>query len=112
MKKILFLALFSPILFLAQNDKSKLVIGINIGAHSANKNTAGLYKGDVTTNNIYTIFNTPNYQTNFDNYFQYPYSVVETPLNSHYRIGLEVGAHIGQRNKNGELFIEMNFLNL
>jgi len=112
MKKLILLLLFSPILFLAQNDKSKLVIGINIGAHSANKNTAELYKGDVTTNNIYTIFNTPNYQTNFDNYFQYPYSVVETPLNSHYRIGLEVGAHIGQRNKNGELFIEMNFLNL
>ena len=58
MKKILFLALFLPILFLAQNDKSKLIIGINIGGHSANKNTAVLYKGDVTTNNIYTIFNT------------------------------------------------------
>ena len=93
MKKILLLLLL-PISIFSQND-SELIIGINIGGYSANKNTAGLYKGDVTTNNIYTIFNNPNYQTNFDNYFQYPYSVVETPLNSQYRIGLEVGAHIG-----------------
>ena len=110
MKKILLLLLL-PISIFSQSD-SELIIGINIGGYSANKNTAGLYKGDVTTNNIYTIFNNPNYQTNFDNYFQYPYSVVETPLNSQYRIGLEVGAHIGKRNNSGELFIEMNFMNL
>ena len=89
MKKFLFILLL-PLSVLAQNE-SGLIIGVNIGGYSANKNTAGLYKGDVTTNNIYTIFNNPNYKTNFDNYFQYPYEVVETPINSRYRIGLEVG---------------------
>ena len=110
MKKFLLLIIF-PVSVIAQND-SELILGINIGGYSANKNTAGLYKGDVTSNNIYTIFSNPNYQTNFDNYFQYPYEIVETPINSSYRIGLEVGAHIGKRNNNGELFIEMNFINL
>ena len=110
MKKIIALIVF-PIALFGQSG-SELIIGVNIGAYAANKNTAGLYKGDVTSYNIYSIFSNPNYQAEFDNYFQYPYQIVETPVNSTYRVGLEVGAHIGKRNNNGELFIEMNFVNL
>ena len=112
MKKIILLFFITPLLFFGQGNDSKVVLGINIGGYSANKNTAGLYKGDVTTYNIFTIFNNINYQPTFDNYFQYPYSIAEIPLNSHYRTGLEVGGHIGIKGESGELFAEINFADI
>ena len=57
MKKTLLIFILTPLLYLSQGNDNKLVLGVNIGGYAANKNTAGLYKGDVTTYNIFTIFN-------------------------------------------------------
>ena len=112
MKKLLLIFMIIPQFYLSQENSNQLTLGINVGGYSANKNTAGLYKGDVTTYNIFTIFNNPNYKPVFDNYFQYPYEIVETPLNSKYRVGLEIGGHIGIKNEFGELFAEINFADI
>jgi len=112
MKKTLLIFILTPLLYFSQDNGNKLVLGVNIGGYAANKNTAGLYNGNVTPINILSIFDNPHYQPNFINYFQYPSYIYDIPRNPQYRIGLDVGVHIGKRFQNGELFAEINFANI
>lgn len=55
-------------------------------------------------------FDHPNYKTDFDNYFQYPYEIVELPQDMSYRASIEIGGIVGYRVDNSlEVFAEANF---
>lgn len=85
--------------------------GINVGAFFANKNTAIIYTGssDVTPYGINYIFNIPQYKLIFDQYFQYPYEVVELPQSPSYKVALDIGLHAGAKlNKMTSIYIDIN----
>ena len=85
--------------------------GINVGAFFANKNTAIIYTGssDVTPYGINYIFNQPQNKLVFDQYFQYPYAVVETPQNPSYKVALDIGLHAGiNLNKMTSIYVDIN----
>lgn len=112
MRSVILFLLIIPSLVFSQNNK--LTFGLNIGGFQANKKTSVIYKGDVTAIDIeHYLYNTNSiYQNTFITYFKYPYTVVETPLNSSYRISLEIGAHLGIKDNTGETFLDINFANL
>ena len=92
--------------------KDHLVFGINFGGFIANSNTASLYQGDQTAYNIYTIFSNPNYQSNFDSYFEYPWQVDEIPTTIKYNPGLEIGFHLGKQKEKIKYYVDFNFAQL
>ena len=113
MRYILILFLF-PLTLSAQFyiKKDHLVLGVNFGGFVANSNTAGLYKGDVTAYNVYSIFANPNYQSYFDDYFQYAWQIDEIPLAMKYNPGLEIGLHLGKQMEHIKYYVDFNFAQL
>ena len=113
MRYILILFLF-PLTLSAQFyiKKDHLVVGVNFGGFVANSNTAGLYKGDVTAYNVNSIFSNPNYQSYFDDYFQYDWQIDEIPLAMKYNPGLEIGLHLGKQMENIKYYVDFNFAQL
>lgn len=114
MKRFLLLILLFPLCIHAQFylKKDHLVYGINVGAYIANSNTAHIYRGDATAYNVYSIFNNPNYTATFDQYFQYPYSIVDLPRNMVYKPGLEIGIHLGKQLEHVKYYMDLNFADL
>ncbi|MCB9187977.1 MAG: hypothetical protein H6599_01720 [Flavobacteriales bacterium] len=93
-------------------DETGLFFGINAGAHMANKKTAIMYSGgsNFSLYGIEWAFSYPNYKTDFDNYFQYPYEIVELPQDMTYRPSLEIGGILGYNVDNSlSVFAEANF---
>ena len=113
MRYILILFLF-PLTLSAQFyiKKDHLVVGVNFGGFVSNSNTAGLYKGDVTAYNVYSIFANPNYQSDFDDYFQCDWQIDEIPLAMKYNPGLEIGLHLGKQMENIKYYVDFNFAQL
>ena len=113
MRYFLLLILF-PLTLSAQFyiKKDHLVIGVNFGGYIPNANTAGLYKGDVTAYNVYSIFNNANYQSEFDDFFEYDWQVDEIPLAMKYNPGLEIGFHIGKQMEKIKYYLDFNFAQL
>ena len=114
MKRFILLILFFPFFVNAQFylKKDHFVYGINAGAYMANNNTAHLYRGDATAYNVYSIFNNQNYTATFDQYFQYPYEIVELPRNMVYKPGLEIGIHLGKQFEHIKYYMDLNFADL
>lgn len=113
MKNFLVLIFLFPICTNAQFflKKNHFVYGVNAGAYMANKNTAHLYRGDATSYNVYSIFNNQNYTATFNQYFQYPYSIVDLP-NMVYKPGLEIGIHLGKQFEHIKYYMDLNFADL
>ncbi len=113
MRYLLILLLF-PITLSAQFyiKKDHFVIGVNFGAFIPNANTAGLYKGDVTAYNVFSIFNNANYKSDFDSFFQYDWEVDEVPLAMKYNPGLEIGLHLGKQMEHIKYYVDFNFAQL
>ena len=99
---------------LAQGEKGGY-IGLNGGAFFANKNTAMMYSGG-NNFSIYGIewaFQNQYYKPDLDNYFQYPYEIVELPEGMTYRPSLDLGIIAGfNMDESAGLFIEMNVAQL
>ncbi|MCB9196008.1 MAG: hypothetical protein H6600_08575 [Flavobacteriales bacterium] len=97
-RTILFILAFISISNIhSQEDESGFFFGVNIGSFMANKNTAMMYSGG-SNYSLYGIewaFQNPNYKPDLDNYFQYPYSIVELPQGMTYRPSVEIGGIIG-----------------
>lgn len=86
-------------------------MGINAGGYKANKNTAMMYSGgsNFSLYGIEWAFSYPNYKRDFDNYFQYPYSIVELPEGMTYLTSLEIGGIIGYRvDQSLDVYLEAN----
>ncbi|WP_258541436.1 hypothetical protein [Parvicella tangerina] len=112
MKKVLqsFLVLLISVSGVAQDD-SGIFFGVNLGAHIANKKTAIMYSGgsNFSLYGIEWAFDHPNYKPDFDNYFQYPYEIVELPQDMTYRPSLEIGGIIGYSvDQSLDIFLEAN----
>ncbi len=93
-------------------DGSGVFFGVNIGAHVANKKTAMMYSGgsNFSLYGIEWAFEHPNYKPDFDNYFQYPYEIVELPEGMTYRPSLEIGGILGYSvDQSLDFFVEANF---
>ena len=77
-------------------DTSRFSIGVNLGAHFANKNTSVIYTGSprYTSFNIPTILNNQLYKPTFDAFFQHAYSVAEYPFEPRYKTTFEIGIHL------------------
>lgn len=96
---------------ISQEDKG-IFLGVNIGAHIANKKTAIMYSGgsNFSLYGIEWAFSHPNYKPDFDNYFQYPYEIVELPQDMTYRPSLEIGGIIGYNiDQSLGFYLEANF---
>ncbi len=107
----------SPILSqeLNQHKKNGFSFGINFGAHFANKKTAQIYSGTPaqTDYGIVRIFNQPQNQRAFDQYFQSSYYLAEFPLESRYNVSIEMGLHFAYRfSEEIKAFIDFNSVRL
>lgn len=117
MKKIvslLFVSLFTFFSIPAQENGSAF-FGINVGGFFANKNTSVLYTGADAFSNygVEDLFSNTINKPIFDNYFQYPYAIVELPQTWRYRPALDIGGHFGIHLGQGNaLYIDANFSSL
>jgi hypothetical protein len=121
MKKVFFFFfVFSSSLVFAQDDdapqKKGFFVGLGFGGHFANSNTAIIYNGvnAYTAINIPYYFKTEPFKTQFDEYFKYPYEIVEAPgENIKYRPSSEISWLVGYQIDNGTAFyVEANFAQL
>jgi hypothetical protein len=95
----------------SQGDFSGGYVGMNIGGYFANKNTAQMYSGgsNFSLFGVEWAFNNPFYKPDIDNYFQYPYDIVELPQDMTYRPALDFGFVAGYNKDNSAgVFIEAN----
>lgn len=93
-------------------EESGVFFGVNVGSHIASKKTAMMYSGGSNFSNygIEWAFQNPYYKTDFDNYFQYPYEIVELPIGMTYRPSIEIGGILGYRvDQSLDFFVEANF---
>ena len=98
-----------------ENTPSRFFAGINLGALFPNSNTSIIYTGqsNITPYGIDYILNIPSYKINFDNYFNYPYSVSELPQNPTYKTTFNVGLHAGINiGKGHTIYLDINSANL
>ena len=83
MKKIVLLLFVSIITFssISAQENGSAFFGINVGGFFANKNTSILYTGADASSNygVEDLFSNTINKPIFDNYFQYPYAIVELP---------------------------------
>ncbi len=112
MRKIIFfaLALSIGVKSIAQDEAGSVYIGGNFGAYFGNKNTAIMYTGgNVTNYGVEYVFNNINFKPDIDLYFQYPYEIVELPINPAYRPAMDIGLHAGVHLGNGNsLYADFN----
>ena len=115
MKKLIIFIIVFPSFILGQ-EKRNLIFGINAGTYLANKNTAGLYGGNVTSYGVSSILNNNNNfysSNNFSNVFEgYSIESISFPNNIKYTPGAEIGIHIGKEIQNSKIFIDINFVQL
>jgi len=111
MKKLILFIIVFPSFILAQ-EKSKLIFGINAGTYLANKNTAGLYDGNVTSYGVSSILNNNNFRQRFLYFFKYPFEISSFPSSIKYNPGTEIGIHIGKEIQNSKIYIDINFAEL
>jgi len=118
MKKIILLLFVSLFLYsssFAQNDDEGFYVGVNFGGFLANKNTAIMYTGgtNVTSYGIESLFANIYNKPYFDEYFQYPYQIVELSQTWKYRPALDIGGHLGIKLGEGNsLYLDANFSSL
>ena len=96
---------------LEDEDSPRFYFGFNVGAYFANSKSAVIYNGspNATPYGVNYIFNQPFNRQTFDNYFQYPYAVVEYPVESRYQTSIELGVHISFKvNRLISIFTEFN----
>ena len=108
--KFVFLILLFPLIILSQNNN--FVIGINGGAYLANNNTAILYGGNYTSYNVSSIFNNAITKPAFDQFFQYPYSIYDIPIDIKYSLGTEIGFHLWSQKRKSKIYVDINFSDL
>jgi hypothetical protein len=108
MKKLILYIIIFPSFILAQ-EKSKLIFGINAGTYLANKNTASLYAGNVTSYGVSSILNNINFRPSFEQFFQYPFEISSFPSNIKYNLGTEIGIHIGKEKERSKIYVDINF---
>lgn len=96
-------------------QKKGFFVGLGFGAHFANRNTAVIYDGvsKYSFIGIGYYFTTEPFKTQFEEYFKYPYEIVELPTDIKYRPGREISWQLGYRFEEGSTFyIEANFAQL
>lgn len=96
---------------LESKEKSRFSFGFKVGAFFANPKSAVIYNGSPSSTQygINHIFNQPFNQQVFDNYFKFPYAVVEFPVESRYQTTVELGVFINFRvNRLISFFVEFN----
>jgi hypothetical protein len=73
----------------------RFFVGANINAYFPNHETAILYTGrpKVTPYGIEFILAQPQYQQEFNDYFQHSFEPAEYPFNPQYRTSMELGVH-------------------
>ena len=83
----------------AEEDSTQFFIGLSLGVHFPNNNTAHIYSGrpDVTSYGINYILSQPYNQETFDEYFEYPYRVAEFPFAPTYKSSFEIGFHMAYK---------------
>jgi hypothetical protein len=95
-----------------------LILGLNAGTFVANKNTAAMYNGANVSNptigyyrrGIESIFSDQNTKPTIDQHYQYPYELVELPIDMRYSPGINIGGMVGYRMDKGTLvYLEANF---
>ena len=96
-------------------DKKGLFMSLGFGSYFANSNTAVIYDG-VSKYSLIGIgyyFTMEPFRTQFEEYFKYPYEIVELPQNMKYRPGRDVSWQLGYRFEDGSAFYaEANFAQL
>jgi len=102
---------------LVTNVQAQLLLGVNGGAHFANKKTAVLHSGfyyPAVNFSVERLFNNSFFRTQYlDNYFKYGYQIVEVPTNMKYKPSIEYGGTIGYRIDESMTFYgEVNFAQL
>lgn len=103
--------------YLEETDSSRFVIGINVSAHFANKNSAKLYTGSpsITRYGLEYIFNLPRNKQAFNDFFKHPHEVVEYPFNPRYQTASEMGLHLGYKlgkTQSNVVFLDFNISQL
>ena len=98
-------------------DTTKFFVGVNIGAHFANNNSAVVYNGSpqITSFGIqHIIFEQQFNKQFFDNFFgPNSYSIKEYPFEPRYRTSVEFGIHFGYRiTRRIAVFTEVNITQL
>lgn len=94
-----------------ENTTSPFSVGLNLGAHFANSNSAKIYRGssDISPFGIQYILNRPIYRQTFDDYFQGDYDIAEFPIDPVYKTSFEIGLHLGfQINPQFSIFMDLN----
>lgn len=122
MKKLtylLFLIIVATLNIRAQDeeipDNKGMFMSLGLGGYFANSNTAVIYDG-VSKYSLIGIgyyFTIEPYKTQFEEYFRYPYEIVELPQDLKYRPGREISWQLGYRFQDGSAFYaEANFAQL
>jgi len=96
---------------LKEDTTSRFSYGFIIGGYFANSNSALIYNGSPSSTafGVSHIFNQPFNRQTFDNYFQFPYEIVEYPIESRYQTTVELGVHLNYRiTRLISAFIELN----
>lgn len=103
----------------AQDDeifsKKGAFMSLGFGSYFANSNTAVMYDGvsKYALIGIGYYFTIEPFKTQFEEYFKYPYEIVELPENLKYRPGREISWQLGYRFEDGSAFYaEANFAQL
>lgn len=117
MKKPVLVLLVSLFTFssIFSQESGSVFVGINVGGFFANKNTAVLYTGADAFSNygVEDLFSNTINKPIFDNYFQYPYAIVELPQTWKYRPALDIGGHFGiHLDGENALYVDVNFSSL
>ena len=117
MKKPVLVLLVSLFTFssIFSQESGSVFVGINVGGFFANKNTAVLYTGADAFSNygVEDLFSNTINKPIFDNYFQYPYAIVELPQTWKYRPALDIGGHFGiHLDGDNALYVDVNFSSL
>lgn len=90
-------------------------MSLGFGSYFANSNTAVMYDGvsKYALIGIGYYFTIEPFKTQFEEYFKYPYEIVELPENLKYRPGREISWQLGYRFEDGSAFYaEANFAQL
>lgn len=96
-------------------DSSRFFYGFNLAAFFPNHNTAELYTGrpSVSSYGIDYIFNRPENQQTFNDFFNAPYRIAEYPLKPQYRNSVELGFHLGYHlSPTFDLYLDFNIVQL
>jgi hypothetical protein len=122
MKKLFFIFLKIVVIttnLKAQEDEVPEIKGpftsLGFGSYFANKNTAIVYDGvsKYSLIGIAYYFRTEPFRTQFEEYFKYPFEIVELPENIKYRPAREVSWQVGYRFEDGSaIYAEANFAQL